>query len=55
VKNKILKVYIMMMKSSFTRWKKHIFDKETLAKMRMVQQLQMQSESMANEALEEER
>ena len=52
VKVKILNVYNNLMKSFFTKWKKFVFDKETLQKMRVVQDLQVQIRTRTNEALE---
>lgn len=54
-KMRIIKVYLRLMSSFFSHWKKNIFDKERLKKMNQVFDLQMQYERMTNETLEQEK
>lgn len=54
VKIKILNVYLNLMKDYMYKWKKHVFDKETLKKMKAVQELQQSIQARTNEALKQE-
>lgn len=55
VTQKIIKQYVLLMRSYFTSWKKKSFDKVRSKKMQIVQDLQQQALDRTNESILEEK